>query len=345
MRFPSSIFSFDTLRVTVRTPRAILLAVGLLVALDFGVSRADWPYKLLHRRGANSYVGEFLDIEDRLSASKVEPRIVILGNSRSQCGLLGTELEAALHLPSGSVLNLSVRAGDHFDNFLLYRRNRDCIKRAPLVIYAIDAYQWNRRMPLSERFFHFADLEDRWKLDRTPASFIAWVFRTAQTAGLYHAFAEELAKGFAARSTAVPAEGAGQREADAVGGVYPVGRRVEWWYADFTLSLPREASLVRIVRNARQDGQRVVLVQLPAQDAFVDQVLATHADHYRAYLDRARNIPGVEATFVFERASDCGLAARDFKDWDHLAETGAVAFSRVLAERLQPYGSVLLGKP
>ena len=183
MPSPSSIFSFDTLQVHWGVPRGLLTAVVLLGVLDFGLSRADWPY----RKYPSSYVGTFLSQEEVLRRDPVPPRIIILGNSRSKCGLLSQEIERLLGLPDGAVLNLSIESGDHYDNYMFQKRNRQQMKSARLLIYAVDAYEWNTNFPLSERFPHFAGLSDRLYLEPSVPSLFGWFFRTEEKAALYHA--------------------------------------------------------------------------------------------------------------------------------------------------------------
>jgi hypothetical protein len=329
---PSSIFSFDTLQIRWGVPRGLLTAIVLLGVLDFGLSRADWPYRM----NPSSYVGTFLAQEEVLRHDPVPPRIIILGNSRSKSGLLSQEMEHVLGLPNGAVLNLSIESGDHYDNYMFQKRNRQLMKSAQLLIYGVDAYEWNANFPLSERFHHFAGLADRLNLEPSIPSLFGWFFRTEEKAALYHAIFRRI-KGRLVRAShlagqvAVDDHSTNQPESPASLG--PVEGRVSFWYKQFRLSPKRQALLQQVVDTARADGQQVVIVQLPFRDEYMHEVLRAHASDYNSYQQSIRALHGVDI-HLFEEASDNGLAASDFKDWDHLDATGAEKFTRVWCDWL-----------
>jgi hypothetical protein len=325
MPSPSSIFSFDTLQVRWGIPRGLLAALVLLAAMDFGLSRADWPY----RRYPSSYVGAFLSQEQTLHHDPIAPRIIILGNSRSKAGLLPREMERLIGLPEGAVLNLSIESGDHYDNYLFQRRNRQEMKPARLLVYGVDAYEWNANFPLSERFAHFAGLADRLRLDPSAESLFGWFFRTEQKSALYHAIFRRM-KARLIPASPVPAGTETSDSQDvptaAPTSLSPVEGRVSFWYKNFKLSPARDALLQQTVRTAREDGQRVVILQLPFRDEYMREVFRAHAADYDAYKQRLFSVDASQVA-LFEAASACGLEPSDFQDWDHLDTAGAMKFT------------------
>ncbi len=332
MPSPSSIFSFDTLQVRWGVPRGLLTAVLLLGVLEFGLSRADWPY----RRYPSSYVGAFLSQEEVLRRDPVPPRIIILGNSRSKCGLLSEEMERRLGLPNGAVLNLSIESGDHYDNYVFQRRNRQQMKSARLLIYGVDAYEWNANFPLSERFHHFAGFADRLNLEPSVPSLFGWFFRTEEKTALYHAIFRRIKGRLVGASRLTNQAGVDDPPANQPKSPAPdrtVEGRVSFWYKDFRLSPKRQALLQRVVATAREDGQQVVIVQLPFRDEYMHEVFRAHASDYDAYQQSICSLDGVDIS-LFEAASDCGLERSDFTDWDHLDDTGAEKFTRLWCDWL-----------
>jgi hypothetical protein len=332
---PSSIFSFDTLQIRWGVPRGLLTAIVLLGVLDFGLSRADWPYRM----NPSSYVGTFLAQEEVLRHDPVPPRIIILGNSRSKSGLLSQEMEHVLGLPNGAVLNLSIESGDHYDNYIFQRRNRQEMKPGRLLIYGVDAYEWNASFPFSERFAHFAGLADRLRLDPSAESLFGWFFRTEQKSALYHAIFRRI------KARLIPASPATAR-ADANDSwdlppaaptsLGPVEGRVSFWYKNFKLSPARDALLQQTARTAREDGQQVVILQLPFRDEYMREVLHTHAADYDAYKQCLFSVEAAQVA-LFETASACGLAPSDFQDWDHLDTAGAMKFTHSCYEWLMTH--------
>ena len=332
MPSPSSIFSFDTLQVRWGVPRGLLTAVFLLGVLEFGLSRADWPY----RRYPSSYVGTFLSQEEALRRDPVPPRIIILGNSRSKCGLLSQEMERRLGLPNGAVLNLSIESGDHYDNYVFQKRNRQQMKSARLLIYGVDAYEWNANFPLSERFHHFAGFADRLTLEPSVPSLFGWFFRTEEKAALYHAIFRRIKAhliGASRLTSQLGVDDAPVNQSSSPALLGPVEGRVSFWYKDFRLSPKRQALLRRVVATAREDGQQVVIVQLPFRNEYMHEVFRTHASDYNAYQQSIRSLDSVQID-LFETASACGLEPTDFTDWDHLDTTGAEKFTRLWCDWL-----------
>lgn len=335
MPSPSSIFSFDTLQVRPGVPRGLLTAIVLLAVLDFGLSRADWPY----RQNPSSYVGTFLAQEETLRRDPVPPGIIILGNSRSKCGLLPQEMEQRFGLPDGAVLNLSIESGDHYDNYTFQKRNRQQMKSARLLIYGVDAYEWNASFPLSERFPHFAGLADRLDLEPSIPSLFGWLFRTEEKAALYHAIFRRIKARLAAACHVTNPAGVNDPPAAQPTSQTPLGPvegRVSFWYKHFRPSPKRLALLHQVIATAREDGQRVVVVQLPFRDEYVHEVLRTHAADYDTYEQSVRGLDGVDV-HLFGTASDCGLKPADFTDWDHLDATGAEKFTRVWCDWLETH--------
>jgi hypothetical protein len=329
---PSSTFSFDTLQIHWGVPRGLLTAVFFLGVLDFGLSRADWPY----RKYPSSYVGTFLAQEEVLRRDLVPPRIIILGNSRTKGGLLSQEMERVLGLPDGSVLNLSIESGDHYDNYMFQKRNRQQMKSARLLIYGVDAYEWNANFPLSERFHHFAGFTDRLNLEPSVPSLFGWFFRTEEKAALYHAIFRRIKGRLVGASRLASQKGVDDppvNQPKSPAPLSPVGGRVSFWYKDFRLSPKRQALLQRVVATAREDGQQVVIVQLPFRDEYMDEVFRSHASDYDAYQQSIHSLDGAH-TQLFETASACGLESTDFKDWDHLDASGAEKFTRVWCDWL-----------
>jgi hypothetical protein len=332
---PSSIFSFDTLQLRWGVPRGLLTALVLLVLLDFGLSRADWPY----RKYPLSYVGAFLAQEQTLQSSSVPPRVIILGNSRSKGGLLPREMEHILGLPEGSVLNLSIESGDHYDNYIFQQRNQQQMKSARLLIYGADAYEWNANFPLSERFHHFAGLTDRLKLDPSADTLFGWFFRTEEKTALYRAIFRRIKARMIAPFR--PTEKTEVRDlpgdqAPAPETLGPVTGRVAFWYKNFQISPPRQALLQQVVHTAREDGQQVVILQLPFQDEYMQELLRSHANDYDAYKQSIRSLNDVHVA-LFENASACGLGPADFRDWDHLNTIGAAKFTQSWCDWLKTH--------
>jgi hypothetical protein len=313
-------------------PGGMITAIALLAALDLGISRSNRVH-----RDADSSIYEFLSTESQIKHRSPPPDIIILGNSRSKAGMSDSDFDDLLHLTPGSTMNLSVKSGDHYDNLLFYRRNIELLRNARILIYAVDAYQWNATTAFSysDRFSHFASFQERWLLRRTPKSILGFFYRTIEEGPFYRTMIKKcfytLKEGLLSGHTTT----AVQSDPPPVLPVRPqnLHDRLDYWYKDFSVSQPQEQLLRRLIDMATGNGTTVVLVQLPFQDRYMDELLRTHRRDYHAYTNRLSTMNNVHA-IVFEKASNCGLTEEDFQDWDHLKETSRRKMTRLLAEQL-----------
>ena len=199
------------------------------------------------------------------------------------------------------------------------------MKSARLLIYGVDAYEWNANFPLSERFHHFAGLADRLNLEPSVPSLFGWFFRTEEKAALYHAIFRRIKATPHGRVSPRSRDGSrrpSSNQPTSPATLGPVEGRVSFWYKDFQLSPKRQALLQQVVAAAREDGQRVVILQLPFRDEYMHEVFRSHASDYDAYQQSIRSLDGVDIG-LFETASACGLDPSDFEDWDHLNPSGS----------------------
>ncbi len=265
MPSPSSIFSFDTLQIRWGVPRGLLTAVILLGVLDFGLSRADWPY----RKYPSSYVGTFLAQEEVLRSDPVPPRIIILGNSRSKGGLLSREMEHLLGLPEDTILNLSIESGDLYDNCIFQQRNRQRMKSARLLICCVDAYQWNANFPLVGAVQPFCQSDRPSESGPVRSEFVWLVLSHRGKSGAVYAIFRRIQARIVSTlrtSRRERANGSAGQPAYSALALGPVEDPVAYWYGHFKLSPERLSLLQKLVHAAQEDGQQVLVVQLPVRD-------------------------------------------------------------------------------
>ena len=328
MRFPSSIFSFKTLRLQPGVPRGLLTAVLLLATFDWTVSRQEWPYVAAARAGLQSHLSEYLALELRLTRLPSPPQIVIYGDSHVMLGFDSVALARELQLPAASVVNLGVSSGDVYDLYLLPKRNPEKLRQPPLVVFGVDIMQFNANYPLTDRFEHFATLRDRLLFEPTPARLAAGFFRTAEKGRLYSKLRYALAG--AAWNRLRPTKAAIQDLPETQAGAPTAKELLDEWCDQFAVSTRKlnlfQAKLQRAVAN----GQKTIIVQMPCPDAFMQELMVNHAPAYARYKAAVRQLSNGPIVF-FESASACGLQTSDFADRDHLSPEGAEKFSRFFA--------------
>lgn len=323
MKFLSSIFSSDTLQIHVWCPRSVILATGLLLALDWGVSRPDW----LHRCFPNSYVGTFLKQERLLRNCSHDPEIVIIGNSRAS-GLDPAVLERELQLPAGAAFCFSIAAGDPYDGVLAERRNRDRLGRARLIIFCIDSWQFDSTLPLSsKRFIHFASLRDRWRAGHRWDVLVGGFWRTYDQEDLFQGVAKQILSSALHKEAPVQWR---RTQRETVRDTRTAAEMAHRYFRDYQLSTVMRDFLALLINQVSPEGQKIMLVQLPFRSGYLHTVTQEYGANYHAYkalLETMHPLP----TAFFENTSACGLQDDDFEDYGHLTEAGAEKFTKYFA--------------
>ncbi len=334
MRFPSSIFSFKTLRLQLGVPRGLIVAVLLLLTFDWTVSRQEWPYVAAARAGLQSHLSEYLTLEVALSQSKIKPSVAIYGDSHVRLGFNPAVLERDLGLPTGGVVNLGLSSGDVYDIYLLQKRHPAKFLQQPLVVYGIDIMQFNSNFPLTDRFDHFATLCDRLRFEPTPPRLAAGIFRTAEKGRLYSKLRYTLA---GAAWDRIRSNKAGVQDTLEARVATPAAKElVDEWCDKFELSARKLKLFQDKLQSAAANGQKFLLVQMPCPNAFMHELMVNHAQEYVCYKNAVSQLTDAPIVF-FEDASACGLQTSDFIDRDHLSPEGAAKFSTYFANWLKQY--------
>ena len=222
-------------------------------------------------------------------------------------------------------------------------------RQARLLIIAIDAYQLNEGLPLSERFYHFAGLRDRWRLDPQPETIFGWFFRTEEKAKFYQAIAQDFEKKVL---RIVPQSTESGPKSWVVthyqfaynpnGGDFisvpifdqAVKEPVESWYNKFQFSKQREALLKKVITSANHDSQQVVLIQMPLREEFTAEVERTHQSDYHAYQNSVSGLLTNVLFVWFETSATCNLDVTDFNNWNHASPAGAEKFTVCFTQAL-----------
>ena len=314
--------------------RALLLCLGILLLLEFGVARRDWVWRLDPRRP----VGILLAVEDEIIRPAGDVRVAALGSSVLRDALLPRVFEEAAGLPVGSVLNTSLPNATPFDFVLIYERNRQVFAGAELLLVGIEDWFFYEELGVSARYHRWATLADRFadysgakRLQLT----VSWLWKTyaARQAfaldGLSAALQGERAEviGDDGRTKWRPEEHAlGTDTFDL--GPYEFRLRERRW-RDRPLRY-----LARLLELAGEDGVPVVIVRMPMRaTAFRlrGQVDAEAELRLQSALATVRDAGVPSRLLDLPTGATVGLQDRHFLDERHLGTRGAEIFSRYLA--------------
>jgi lysophospholipase L1-like esterase len=336
--FRSSIFSFDTLHGPFPAPRGLLFAVALLAAVELGVARTDWIWS----RAPRSETGVVDALESQIVANAANPRIVLLGDSRTRDAVAPRQLERELRLAEGSVLNLGLTAGTPFDSRTFYERNRDVLRRADVLVVDCEWRYFINPPELTSRVRRYATLQDRIDLlaggNDLPAGVAGWVWMTYGAGDAIREWVGSLTKDAEAPLPIAPDGRIVWRDEEVETGPQTMNPDsfVRSVFRKSQATQAHAEQLRQLIDLIRADGLRVVLVHWPFRGAFVEACNRDHGPTYQAALDELKQFGAEADEFIFfERGQDAGIPDEYFYDLQHLTPRGAEIMTNILADRLR----------
>ncbi|MFQ5766781.1 MAG: hypothetical protein ACE5ID_02205 [Acidobacteriota bacterium] len=339
--FRSSIFSFETLTLKGFRPRGLVLCILALGVIEFGLARTEWLWALEPR----SESGIVDAMERHVIRTAERPRIIILGNSRLRDALAPRVLEEALGLSRGSVLNLSLTAGEPFDSMVLYRRNRDRFSSCRLLILGLDDWNLLGEPAATERVRRFATFKERWRWfhgDDRWSLLVGWIWRTYDARIPLRRF---MKFAWLFRIAALPFGPDGRviwrDEEPAVGPLVAPGllARARSLYEGRHEGgeMARDA-FHETISMARTDGLGILIIRPPLRDALVRERERLAPDlrvKFKAYLKKLVDSDHGISLLIYDGGEAAGLGPKDFLDYGHMTASGASRFSRQVALRMR----------
>jgi hypothetical protein len=317
-------------------PKGAVLATLLLLGVELGLARQDWVWTWVP--GSNSGIIEAM--EARVIAPSEPPTVLLMGSSRVRDAVAPRQLEQALGLPRGGVMNLGVTRGTPYDARLLYERNRAKLSKAKVLVVGVEDWSFNASVSPNERFRRFASLDERastFDKDWTLSLLAGYVWRTYDAQGPLRRLLKSALTG---REATLPISDDGRvvwrkEELEEGPAQYDVTPDVTRSLEDYATTEGLKAPLVELIALARADGLDVVVVQMPLRDAYVEQAQRRYPDALRQYAEVLGSLgPGV-AVWRYDRASSLGIQERWFYDYGHMTTRGAEVMTRALGERLK----------
>jgi hypothetical protein len=336
----SSIFNFESLSgFKPQAPKTLLAVAGVVALLELGV-RLLPVNALLPGRQA-----EMRFLETEVLQRFPPPRIIFLGSSRIRRAANPRLLDEALGLPRHSTMNLGLAGGRVFEALYFYEQHLDALKSAEVVVLALDEWHlstgwrlgsvYEMNAPWSERLSLPDPLRTRLMLDG--------LFNMRLNLRLLPPL---LKKG-------------GLRARDATGlvltddyQVLPKAREktppdleqhfqkiIDTYYDQFSLHPVMEGHVEAIARRVKQNGGRLVLLQLPNRAGYQNAVERTRGKEYQQHREALQRLAGrLDVPLYFYRLpEECGLDEQSFEDYGHLNPEGAKNFTRFFAPILKKH--------
>jgi len=341
MKCLSSIFSFNTLTLRGLRPWGALLALGILLAVEFGVARQPTVWFAFQE----SPVWVQQQIEQKLIKGS-SPRVAVLGNSRIQDMILPGVLADSMGLAASDVVNAAITEGTPFDCLNIYRRNRDIFRDADILIIGQDSWQCRARPISHERVRRYATLEDRLELFTGPVReelLVGYFWRTLDAHKAMLRGAKGIATGKTQRNIIVNGRSTWNPYAslDQIGPEHVDGlmARARSFYANFEPGDTSLRPLRELAALAREDDTHIVFCRAPLRTAFHQYVVAhwpEAEEQFEPTIRQALTFDEAPPTMiVYKGIHELGMPETYFADYGHLLPRGAVALSQHLGRQLK----------
>ena len=364
--FRSSIFNFESLRgFSPRVPSGLLLAAALVCGVELGVRLAPdtWLIPYYSRLGFRGFMEH--EVLPQFSA----PKIMIVGTSRAADALKPMAIDDALKLPEFSTVNLSIFGSRTSDWLDLYERNHEKLSHCKLVIVVVDEWSFSSGVGNDEQFcldapladrLHFADAPQstdttaegqkraaekldfmRFKRNRLIAD---WLFNMRLKLGFAPlAVAKSLHLGkkrepvfddyHMVRSTS---DEKGKEDNNPLN----YHERIRNFYKYFDTHPIYTRHIVDLAARVKQDGGRLLLLQLPNRRSYQNEVDTLFPREYKQHVDVTQKLAAdVGATFYnCKFPEEIGLKDSDYVDYCHLAMSGTDICTDWLIKKIERDG-------
>lgn len=331
----SSIFSFDTLHAAGFRPYGAGLAVLLLLLVEFGLVRNDYVWSFAE----DSQTGIVDALERKVLAVREPPRVVVLGSSRIRDAVVPAVVAGELDLPLDSVVNLGLTAGRPFDSLIMYRRNRELLSQADVLVLGVDEFTDRKVENPSERYRRFASVDDRrrdFQGETGMALMVGSVWRTYDANKSLGRWLKSFVQR-RSRAVAIAEDGRVQWRKEGVGVVDDSLDRAESLYQNRESPEYDLYCLTELLDLAQADQLPVVLFRPPINPKFValrDEFAPWAEAEFESYSHKLAQHPAVRATLYSGTGIDVNVPFEDFWDYGHLQPEGAEKVSRDLAKLL-----------
>jgi hypothetical protein len=312
-----------------------MLAFVLLLGVELWLRASEHVWASV----PHSDVGIVDALEQEVIAPASAPSILVLGNSRARDAVAPRQLEKALGVPRGSVMNLALTRGTAFDAAGLLERNASAFSQVDLILFNVDLIQLDGSLEPNERVRRFADLEQRlheFPIDRTLDLVAGWIWRTYDARDAIRRTLKAAAIG-APPGVPIAEDGRVRWRDDAMNRRshrISMRRYARSHLRNFIVEPRAVEQLATFVEAQRALGREVVLFEVPFRDEFVTAARREHGAAWAAYIHALDEIAADLGLWRWPSARNAGLRAAQYHDYGHLRDPGARRFTAALAGRI-----------
>ena len=326
----TSIFRIEYIRATI--------IAGLILASVEVFVRTDFFYEL----APDSQAQEPIEIFDLGFTLITNPEIIVLGNSLTRNSISSFETTRLAAADNHFLLNLSQSAAEMSDQLWLYQRYRDKIRRADTLIIGIDFRSFDKATSdetgTSSRFRRYASIIQRLAVkDRSEKiSLLAGsIWKTWD--------GRQQIRGYISDILRLRFDWTSKPRMDELGR-FAVGQPITTTDVDdivaqattnytFAKGVQFEA-FTQLVGLAEEDSLKIILLETPATDVYLDQLYLNIGDEIHRLYDAIELETGIGIIQIALPEDDCPRVEDCFFDYGHMNANGSKIYTRLLLERL-----------
>lgn len=330
-----SIFSFDTLQPWKTFPFGLLAGLLILIGTEIFVARSDW---IVDRFPASS-LGIMSALESEVIRD-ANPEIICFGNSRLRDGLSPRILEQQLGMPKGTVLNLALTSGTPYDSLVMYRRNREILRHAKIMIVDFEYHYFGKVPELTVRVGRHGTFEDRLRLFESREQLVpALIGNIWHTFGLRDYLRALIMEPSKADTLVISDDGRiiwRDAEADHQIDIKSNIEQHASKYETDKLDSGHARELQRLIALAQKDGVIVVLLHVPVRGEFMEHLKETYPKKYKQLHSQFTKYDfDVDLVLDPEQGDDIGILNESYFDYGHMTDDGSKRFSEWITPQLK----------
>ena len=246
------------------------------------------------------------------------------------------------HFLVAGVINLGITGGTPYDSLVLYRRNRETLKHAKVIVIDYEYHYAGVPPKVTSRLSRFGTTSDRVRLfGRSRQIVPALLGGIWRTFGMREYLRALIDGSVDATDWVLADDGRVQWRDESLSTEIDVDAdiaRMGAMYESKSLDGRHAGELDRLIQLAKKDQSKIILLHLPLRDRFVSYLGHEYPDNYRRYRQALTEHRFDVDRFVdWQQGEQIGATDNDFIDYGHLNESGSRIVSQKVSQLIQPF--------
>lgn len=320
------------------------LGWGLVFFLAFLVLSEIFVFRNLDVYGYSpGFIGQIAEIDksfENADASRIET--AVFGDSEGMDALRPELLADAAHVSRDRLFNFSLSGGSAYDIAQMYEHYKNRLPHLKQAIVEVNEFQLNNDDAANDiKFKFFAGLRDRLTVmngNNYGELLLGWALKSYDMRTVWHMMIDKYKEGQLRKDiplhqgglppvTWSPKSDKTREHAEEV---------ADRWFKGYQLEGVRTQAFEAMIRDLRQTGVEVEIIQLPRSSYFEEVIRTKYAAEQRLYLQKVQSIAdryGASFTVIPPDGLTLEITLEDFRDTNHVNSQGAAKISEYVGKR------------